>query len=183
MGEDSIMAFLFALPALGGAAAAGTAGIGSTLATVFGAIGTALSVAGTLQASSAQAEAAEYNKKVADMQASVARDQAAARAAQIERQNKQRGAAARAAGQSSGFELSGSIMDEVDAVLDNGRMDVLTAMYEGEVQATKATNEAELYRSQARNYRTAGYIGAATKAFAGVADIYRPKSSGALANV
>ena len=155
------------------AAAAGSAssaiGIG---ASVLGAVGSVVTgVAG--------AKAAEYNKAVDLQQAKTSTEQAAYKAAAIEKQTRLRTQATQGAMLQNGLELSGSATDLVNAERDQGHLDALTAIYDGTVRANNATNAAKLESRKAANSYLSGFIGAGTKLMSGVADAYKGSGSAA----
>lgn len=162
-----IPAALSALTAAGSAAGAGglasAASIGSTI----------LGTAGTAASALAEARASEYNAKLAEQQGKIASGQAALAASQAARAGHQRMAAARAGALQNGFELSGSVLDLLDATERQGDMDYLTAVYEGRMANAGHQADAGLSRSRAKGALAAGAIGAGTRMMSGVADHYR----------
>lgn len=170
------MAFIPAIMAAGSAAISAMGGM-STIATVAGLGSSLLGAVGTLQQGAATASAANYNAKVAEIQAKNAENQAAAKYGELSRRGKLRAAEASAAAVESGFDLSGSFRDFLSQSLAFGELDALGAIYEGGVRASGSRAEASQYRAEAKNAKTASYIGAGTKLLGGVASVYGPGGS------
>ena len=135
-----------------------------------------LTMQGQQMQAEASASAQEYNSQVSAIQAQTEQDQAAAKAGEVARNTRQRLAAGRAGAMTSGLELTGSVSDLLTQAEDAGELDYLTAVYDGAAKATGLRNQTALSQSGACNARTAGGIGAATTALAGVADVYRTGS-------
>ena len=137
----------------------------------------AVGAIGAIQQGNAQAAAANYNAQVQEQNAKTAQDQAASVAGQKIRESRQKLAAGRAAVMQSGFEVSGSPLDVLDQAETQGYLDYLTAIYDGKVAATGYRNNAQLLKTEAKNAKTAGTIGAATNILSGLSDVYRNRGS------
>ena len=145
------------------------------LSAVAGIAGTGLSVVGAIQQGNAAKAAATYNSQVAQQNAQMAEDQAAVKASESYRQTRQKLAASRAASLQNGVSLDGTTGDVLDMGEKYGELDYLTAVYDGQVRATGLRNNAQLYTMEGKSAQNAGYIGAATRAFSGLSDVYRSR--------
>lgn len=171
--------------AAAGASAAGAAVITSTTAAVIGGVavagvaagiaGTALGAIGSYQAGKAQAAAYNYNAKVAQENKKLAEQNASmARQEGLEEARRQRIATLQAVGKQE-VSLAANGVDvgygtSLDLIEDNsmlGELDALTMEYNAEknarnydIQAMNFANEANLAQFSARNARTAGNISA-----------------------
>ena len=130
---------------------------------------------GSIAAGNAQAAAANYNAKVQDQQARVARDQAAATSSQEVRKTRQLVSAAEAGALEDGLTLTGSTKAVVDQARDTGNLNAMLALYDGTLKAQGYQANATLDRMNAKASRTAGYIGAATSALGGASSYYQTK--------
>lgn len=134
--------------------------------------GAVASAAGAVTSGIAQSNAAKYNAKLADQNAQVARDQAAAEARlQREKSEKILGAT-RAAYGASGVTLEGSPLDLLEESAANAELDNLNIRYKGTLQSRGYMNEASLYRAQARNARTSGIIEGISSIGRGIGNSY-----------
>jgi len=158
-----------AAPAIASAGAAiggvssGAAGLGSTL----------LSAGGSLLEGVASQRAADYNAKVANIQARQSAEQGALAASEVSRQLNQRLAGGRAAAANSGFENSGSVKDLLKQVERSGNMDMLTAVYDGRTRAAAARSSANTQKAAGSSALWGGVLGAGAQAMSGMSDFYR----------
>ncbi len=141
----------FALPALGG------------LGTVLQGIGAVASAGAAVAGGISANNVANYNAKVAENNATSAREAAAYDA------NLQRGrlrqvvGAQRAAAASSGLDTSsGTPITVLGDTARAGEMDVLARLYSGEAQATAYQNDAQRFRAEGKAQKSAGFINAGT---------------------
>ena len=142
--------------------------IASTLGTVMSAAGTVAAAVGSIQQGRAAEATGEYNAQVAENNATAEKQRAAYDAGLIsERKDKVRSA------QEAGMAASGvdvgvgtpvAVLGDTEA---QGERDVLARLYGGEVAATAAGNDANLFRAEGRAARKAGNIGAATSLMSG----------------
>ena len=160
----------------------------ATTAAIIGFVGIIVSAAVSAYAayasSEAQAQAADYNKKVAKNQQVMSRQ-----AAELEVENRRRlyarqQSAQRAAIGASGLEGSeGSpLLVQMDSAAE-AQKDLERVRYAGEVRATGYGAEAKLQKFYARTARKAGYVGVGTSLLAGAASAYAaysgiPKTGG-----
>jgi hypothetical protein len=156
------MAFL--IPAF---TAASTA-LGGTL----GLVGAGLSAIGTISAGNSAAAASEYNAQVKMDQAKTENQQAAARATEYATRTRQKQAGVRAGALQSGLELDGSVNDIITSVGEQGTLDQLTALYDGNLRAQGLRAGAALDRAEAKGSRRAGYLGAASGVLTSVSNGY-----------
>lgn len=156
-----------------GAAAAAASAIPSWLS-----IGsTVLSTAGTLSAAKASSDAAKYNADVNALQAKQAGDQAAYQAGLEAKKTRQRLAAQRAGAAQNGIDLSGSILDIMGETAAQGGLNYMTAVYNGDVNATSLQNDAKLNRARASDATMAGYVNAGSSILSGISDIYKRRGN------
>lgn len=147
------MAFL--LPVAGAAGAAG--GIGG-IGSILGFAGTILSAVGSMQQAKAQQRAAEYNAKMAEVEAAGEREAAGAEADDYRRKQRAVRASATAERAASGIQLSGTPLLIDEDIL--GQIDLGAARigHQGQTRATGLENEANLERAKAKNYGKAGKL-------------------------
>ena len=167
------MAFIPAALAAVGTAVSGATAAAGGLGTVLGVGSAVLGGVGAISQGMASSQAAAYNADAARMQARVAQDQAAFKAAEIARQTRLKTAAAVAGGLENGFEQGGSMTTLTGAIQDTGNLDKLLAVYDGSVRATGYNNQAALDDAQSGYDEEAGFLGAATKTLSGVAAAYK----------
>lgn len=155
----------------------------ASLLPVFGAIGGSLgsvltagsAVVGAVSAVGqgiAASNAAKYNAAVQRNQAEAETLQSVAKATEVATRTRQKVASTRAAFAQNGFEISGSPLDIVNAVAQQGELEQLTALYDGSQRARGLRASAELNDYQAKNAMTAGYIGAGTSILSGASKLY-----------
>lgn len=132
---------------------AGAFGIGQTALT----LGSGLSAMGSIRSGQAQAGAAEYNARLANIEAG-------SKAMQARRTGQQYIGAARAGRAKSGVTAEGTPLLAIAESAANAEIDALNAQWGGRM-------EAGLYRAQGRSAKQAGYIGAGTSLLAGTARI------------
>lgn len=113
------------------------------------------------QQGQANAEAANYNRKVADENAQMTEAQGQA-AVEAQRRNQQRqiGAAVAAYGASGVDPSGGSPMDVLQASVREATLDQATTKYNYDVRATAYRNQSSLAGMQADNASTAGTLNA-----------------------
>lgn len=123
---------------------------------------------GAQASASAQADAANYNAAVAKNNAASAAQQANFDAQQIRDRNKRLLAEQRNAFAANGFDPeSGSAVDVRSDSSLQGEMQALMAIYTGRTSANASDAQAKLFRMNAGNAETAGYIGVASNLLGG----------------
>ena len=105
-------------------------------------LGTFIAAYGALKQGQAQQQAADFNASIAQQNAGVARQQAAEQAQQQDIVNKQRIGSIIAAQGASGGDMSGSALDVVGNVAQQGKLATQQALYEGELSARGYSNTA-----------------------------------------
>lgn len=136
--------------------------VSSALGGTLGLVGAGISAVGKISAGNAAAEAAEYNAKVKVDQAKTEGQQAAARATEYAVRTRQKEAGVRAGALQSGLGLDGSVNDILTAVGEQGTLDQLTALYDGNLRARGLRAGAALDRAEGKGAKIAGYLGAAS---------------------
>lgn len=124
------------------------------------AIGLGLGVMSSLGQANAAAKAANYNAAVKENQAKTENQQAAARATEYAVRTRQKEAGVRAGAVTSGLGVDGSINDILTAVGEQGTLDQLTALYDGEQRARGLRASAALDRAEAKGAKRAGLFNA-----------------------
>ena len=139
------------------AATSGLFGVGGSLALGQTALtaGTALSALGSIRAGQAQAAAADYNARLANIESSQ-------KAMAARRAGQQYIGAARAGRAKSGVTAEGTPLLAIAESAANAEIDALNSQWAGRM-------EAGLYKAQARSARQAGMIGAGTSLLSGTA--------------
>jgi hypothetical protein len=164
------MAFMLAPAAAAGAAGASSAGIG--LGSIFSLAGTFLSAAAAKSQADAQAEAAEFNARVREIEAQSERDVAGAKAEDFRRQEGRKRATAIAQTAASGVTLEGTPLLVDEAIVNEIELGANRVTHQGDVRATGLENQAELDRSKAKNFRKAGSINAGATLLSGFGSFF-----------
>ena len=147
---------------------------------------TAFSVIGAIQQGNAQsaqykaqAQAADYNAKVAENNAIAINQQTAAREDAERRQRRIRLGSAAASMSQSGLTDTGSIMDMFDQSAIESELDILNSRYEGNLQARGYGEQAKLDRysaatasSNASAAKSAGMLNAGAALLSGASSGY-----------
>lgn len=137
-------------------------------------VGAAVSAVSSIAGGYAQRDAADYNARVAEMQA-VSAEQAAAREEQNARlrlARTQGTVRARAAG--AGLDIAqGSPLEILAENAREGELDALTARYSGQVEASRARSTAALERTRGQNAVTAGWMGAGAQLLTAAGSAYK----------
>ena len=156
-------------------AGAGLAGIFSAIS---GVVGTAVSALGAIQAGNAQNEAAQYNAKIADNNATAERERAAYDAGLIKDERRRVIGSQRAAMAANGLEIStGSPVAVLGDTTGQSEMDVLARLYGGESAATAYGNDATRMRIEGKAAKQAGMIGAGTTLLTGLGSTFKSSRS------
>lgn len=132
------------------------------------AAGTGVAVAGKLEAASAAREAGRFNAKVAENNAKAEQDKAQFEAQQIRKRNLVMLGKQKAAFAKSGVNLSGSALDVMFDSESQGELDVLAAVYGGNLGANYQRSRGVLAGLEGRNAATAAMYGAASTALTGI---------------
>lgn len=134
--------------------------------------GTAISAIGAIRAGQAQAAAANYNAQVAERNAFISRDQAAADEQRQRIQARRKLGAMRAAYGASGISLEGSPLDVLEDSAAEAELDALTIRYKGEIGAMGYEAEAGAQRARAQNAKTESYYNAGAALLTGASNYY-----------
>ena len=132
----------------------------SALGGTLGLVGAGLSALGSIRAGNATAKAASYNAAVKEDQAKTESMQAAAKATEYATRTRQKQASVRAGAIQSGLELDGSVNDILTAVGEQGTLDQLTALYDGNLRSRGLRASAQLDKAEAKGARWGGIINA-----------------------
>jgi hypothetical protein len=149
-------------------------------------ISTVVSAVGAIQQSNAasasaksQAQANDYNAQVARNQAQQSLQVSAAEQLMLSRRQRQQAGQSRAAVAQSGTGFGGSNADILEQSDTLAELDLLNLAYEGQMRSQGFQAEAGLQtfqagaaRSNAKNARTAGYLGAARAIGGGFTSLY-----------
>lgn len=136
-------------------------------------IGGVVGAIGAMQQANAQARAAEYNAKVAERNRLAILDQTDHEAADAGLENRRRMSAIRSQYGASGIELAGSPLDVLTDTAIEQEYDVKKIRYSGQLEAIGKTDEANLYRMEAKSARAAGGISAVGAFLGGVSQAGR----------
>lgn len=146
--------------------------VSGALGGTLGLVGAGLSALGSISAGNAAAKSAEYNAAVKMDQAKTENMQAAAKATEYATRTRQKQASVRAGAIQSGLELDGSVNDILTAVGEQGTLDQLTALYDGNLRARGLRASARLDRAEAKGARWGGIINAVSGITSNVAQGY-----------
>ncbi|MFO0253529.1 MAG: hypothetical protein ACK52V_05380, partial [Betaproteobacteria bacterium] len=136
-------------------------------------VSTAMGALSAIQQGRAARAAADFNATISTQNAEIARSDAAAQAAQIERENTLRLGSIRAAqGRSGGAAGEGSVLDVLGDVAAQGELERQYAVYQGEQRARGFTNTAALDRASGRQAERQGFMRAGAELLAGGARAY-----------
>jgi hypothetical protein len=143
----------------------------------LGAIGTLVSVAGSI-ASGAQAQAQANAQAKALEQQAQADNQAAGYEAQRERRQQElRMANARAQVGASGVALAGSPTEVLVANAREGEMDIQAIRYGSQLRQNNLYTQAGIAKMQGKQAMTAGLINAGSGLVSGLSSLYDPQKS------
>lgn len=144
---------------------------------VLAAVSTAVTVVAAVQQGKAAQRAADFNAKVAQDNAMLARQQAQSKARQQDRVNRLRLGAIRAAhGASGGAAGEGSVLDVLGDTAMQGELEKQNILYAGRVQAAGYRNEASLSTAEGKSARAASTLKAGSALLSGASqgyDIYQ----------
>lgn len=128
---------------------------------------------GAIQQGNAAKAAANFNATVNAQNATIARQNAAAQAVQVDRENYLRlGAIHAAQGKSGGAAGQGSVLDVLSDNTIQGKLQEQNVIYQGEMQARGYSNTAALDTTAGSNAQTAGYLKAGSELLSGGAKAY-----------
>jgi len=130
--------------------------------------GGALNAVGSQYSAQGEAEAQEFNAKVADRNAALTREAADYNAMLLERQSRKIIGSIRAnAGASGGSGADGSLFDILADSARAAEMDRQQTLYQGELRALGYEDSARLSRMGAKSAKTAGMFGSISSLITG----------------
>lgn len=137
---------------------------------LLGLLGAAVSAVGTIASAQAQASEANYNAKVAEVNAATQRQAAQAESNQIGDKYDRLRAEQRVAAAKGGVNAaSGSPALVIDQETErNSWLDQQSRIWSGATSATADLNKAEQFKMQAKNAKTAGAFGAGATFLSGL---------------
>lgn len=130
----------------------------AALTTALAVGGKVIGAVGAVQQGNANAAAADFNARIAAQQADAERDAAAAEARDYRRSESGKRAASRTARLASGVTMSGSSLLVDEAMVREAALGSARIVHGGAVRGHRLDQESALYRMNARNARTAGYL-------------------------
>lgn len=156
------------IPALLGGAGAAAGGTASGLGTALQALGVVASAGASVAGGISANNVAQHNAKIAENNATAARQQAAYEADIQRGRQRQIIGAQRAAGAASGLDITqGTPVAVLGDTAKAGEMDILARLYSGESAASAYENDAQNFRAGGKAQRTAGFINAGTSLLSG----------------
>lgn len=141
----------------------------AAIAVATAAVGTAVGTYSAVAASQARSAASKFNAKIQQNNATMAEQQSAAEAAKTKERGRRLIGQQRAALSAAGVDIdSGSALDiAYDSNVQN-ELDRLTQLYKGDVSATGSLAQSQLYKRDASNATTAGYLQAGGTLLSGI---------------
>lgn len=131
-------------------------------------VSAAVSAIGALRQGEVSAASSRYNATISEQNAQIARQDAADKARQADRETYLRlGAIKAAQGHSGGTAGSGSVLDVLGDVAAQSELEKQTILYRGEQAARGYTNTANLDRASADNAENSGWLKAGTELLGG----------------
>jgi len=141
------------------------------MAMVLGIAGGVISAMGAIQAANAQAASAQYNAKVAESNRRAALRQTQVAVEDKQAENRRQLGSIRAAYGASGLMLDGSPLDVLEDTAQEQAFDVAKIRYKGKMQAEGYSEQAALYRLEAKSAKRAGWIGAGSALIGGLSNV------------
>ena len=139
---------------------------------IFSVISSIVGAMSAVSAGESQKQAADYNADVMDAQAQSERDAAAFEETRQREANSKLKARQRVAYLSSGVDLSeGTPLEVLGSQAGEMEMDAMAIRYNGEVKARQSESQAEIYRMQGNQARTAGYTNAGSSLMTGAGSV------------
>ena len=125
-------------------------------------IGSGLQAISTIQQGQAQARSAKFNAAIAEQNAVLARQTAAADAEKRRRELARATGRTRARFGTAGLTVEGSPLETLGDLTAEGELSARNALFDGEIEARRFQSQSSLLRSQARDARTSGFLRAGT---------------------
>jgi hypothetical protein len=137
------------------------------------AVGTAVSVVGAVAQGQAAKNASEYNARLAEQDAVLARKKSEEEERRYRLQSQKQMGAMRAAYARAGVTMEGSPMDVLAESAYTAELDVLTIRAGGRAQSASLESQARIARLQGRSKLAGSYASAATELLGGATNYYR----------
>jgi len=135
-------------------------------------IAAVVAAASTMYASHEQSKAADYNKKVAEVEAENAQNKAAYEERAHRENLKRILSSQQALYGKAGVDMSGTPLLVMEESAEQGELDALAIRYGGDVAAARARSEANLYKMQSSSAKKTGYASAGSSLLTGAAKAY-----------
>lgn len=146
--------------------------IAAVSASTWAATAAVVSAVGMISQAQSAKSAANYNAAVAERNATVSRQQAAANEAAQRRENYRAMGRIRAGYGAAGVTPEGSPLDILESSAAEAELDALNTRYKGELTAIGYQDEATLQRSRASSAMTAGVLNAGSALLSGAGKSY-----------
>lgn len=128
-------------------------------------IAAAIAAAGAIKKGQSAKKQGDYNAKIEERNAAVARDQANAAALRQQRSANKIIGGMRAAYGAAGVSVEGSPLDVLEESAGQAELDRLTILHNGELKAIGAIDNAALDRARGAEAESSGYVNAVGKLF------------------
>ena len=125
-------------------------------------IGSGLQAISTIQQGQAEARSAKFNAAIAEQNAILARQSAAADAENRRREMARALGRSRARIGTAGLTVEGSPLETLGDLTAEGELNVRNALFDGEVEARGLQAQSSLLQSQARDAQTGSFLRAGT---------------------
>lgn len=138
------------------------------MAMALGVVGGLISAVGSIAQANAAAASAKYNAAVAERNRRAVLAQTDNEVTDQQLKNRRMLGTIRAAYGANGFEMGGSPMDVIaDTTLEQS-LDIQKIKYVGKMKAEGYSEQATLFKMEAKAAKTAGFFGAASGLFSGI---------------
>jgi hypothetical protein len=137
------------------------------------AVGTAVSAVGAVAQGQAAKNASEYNARLAERDALLARKKSEEEERRYRLQSQKQKGAMRAAYARAGVTMEGSPMDVLAESAYTAELDALTIRAGGRAQSASLESQARIARLQGRSQLAGSYASAASELLGGATDYYR----------
>ncbi len=138
------------------------------MAMAIGIIGGVISAIGSLQQANAQAASAEYNAKVAERNKRAVKNQTESEIEDRQVEHRRQLGSMRASYGASGLQMEGSPLDVLEDTATEQAFDISKIRYQGAMKAEGYSEQAALYKLEAKSAKTAGWIGAGSALIGGL---------------
>lgn len=138
------------------------------MAMALGIVSGLVSAVGSIAQASAQAASAKYNAKVAERNKRAVTAQTINEVEDQRLRNRRTMGSIRAAYGANGFEMAGSPLDVISDTAVEQELDVAKIKYQGAMKAEGYSEQATLFKMEAKADTTAGFFGAASGLLGGL---------------